>query len=293
MARCFWRPAAFLAYFILTILGAIFLFPICVTLTNSLMSPFEIISRYTGDITPANGFGLNGAVHYVEMGLIPAFITLRQYLQLLFGSPLYLGLFWNSVLIAVPVTAGQLLFSVPAAYAFELSKFKYKEAVFFIYIVVMLTPLQAALVPNFLTVEFLRINGTPLAIILPGMLNPFGVFLVRQSLKGLPGEYVEAAKVDGAGHLRIIFSIIRPMITSAAAALAVLTFVEYWNVVDQAVVFIKDSAGEPLSVYLSRMGDDNLDMVFAASCFYMFPPLLIFLFGNDNMVEGIQLSGVK
>ena len=293
MARCSKALGIFLSYSILTIMAILFLIPVLVTLTNSLMSSFEIINRYTFDITPSNGFRAAGFIHYVEISLIPEFVTFKQYLKLLFDSPFYIGLFWNSVIITVPIVAGQLLISVPAAYAFELSKFKYKEAIFFIYIVVMMMPLQVVLVPNFLTAEFLRINGTSFSIILPGLLNPFGVFLIRQSLKGLPREYIEAARVDGAGNLTIIISIIRPMITSAAAALVVLTFVEYWNVVDQAVVFIKDIAAEPLSVYLSRLGNENIDMIFAASCFYMFPPLLIFLFGHDNMVEGIQLSGIK
>jgi len=257
------------------------------------MSSFEVTSRYTSAITAANGFNISGHIHYVEISLIPDFVTIGQYLKLLFGSPLYLGLFWNSVGITLPVIGGQMLISIPSAYAFEMSKFKYKEIVFFIYITVMLMPLQVVLVPNFLMAELLHINGTSLAVILPGIFNPFGVFIIRQALKGMPKEYIEAANVDGANHLQIIILIIRPMTASAIAALTVLTFIEYWNVVDQAVVFIKDSSAEPLSVYLSRLGNESFGMIFAASCFYMLPPVFVFLFGHNNMVEGIQLSGIK
>jgi multiple sugar transport system permease protein len=257
------------------------------------MSPFEIVSRYTNTITPENGFNQNGIMNFVDMTVIPTFVSIRQYIRLLFESPLYLSLFWNSVTITLPIVAGQLLVSVPGAYAFEMSKHKYKEAVFFVYIVVMLMPLQVTLVPNYIVADFFNIEASYLAIILPGIFNPFGVFLVRQFLKGMPKEYIEAAKMDGAGHLTIIVLIIAPMIKSAIAAVVILTFVEYWNLIDQAVVFIREANGEPLSVFLSRLSGSNPDIIFAASTFYMLPAVLIFLFGQESMVEGIQVSGIK
>jgi multiple sugar transport system permease protein len=257
------------------------------------MSPFEIINRYSGNLTASNSFNIKGVMHFVQMSLIPNFVTYRQYYKLLFENPVYLELFWNSVKLTLPIVAGQLLVSVPGAYAFEQSKFKYKEAVFFVYIVVMLMPLQVVLVPNYIIADFLHIKDSYLAIILPGIFSPFGVFLIRQYLKGMPKEYIEAAKVDGAGHLMIIALIIRPMIKSAIAALAILTFVEYWNLVDQAIVFINDVDAEPLSAYLSRFTEGGLDIIFSASCLYMLPTVLIFLYGQENIVEGIQLSGMK
>ena len=278
---------------VLLALSGLFLFPILITVSNSFMSPFEIVNRYSSLLTASNGFNAQGVMHFVEMSLVPGFVSFGQYIKLLFDSPLYLGLFWNSVKIALPIVLGQLLISVPGAYAFELSKFKYKEALFFVYIVVMLMPLQVVLVPNYIVADFLRIKDSYLAIILPGIFNPFGVFLIRQYLKGMPKEYIEAAKMDGASHLQIIAYIIRPMITSAVAALGILTFVEYWNLVDQAIVFIKDANAEPLSAYLSRFAAGGQEIVFAASCFYMLPTVLIFLYGQKNIVEGIQLSGIK
>ena len=280
-------------YLMLIILACVFLLPIVVTVVNSLMSPFEIVNRYSSTVSASNGFISKGLIHFVEMSLIPGFASFKQYIKLLFDQPLYLGLFWNSVKLTFPVVAGQILVSIPGAYAFELSRFKYKEAVFFVYIVVMLLPLQVVLVPNYIVADFFNIKQSYLAIILPGVFHPFGIFLTRQFLKGLPKEYIEAAKVDGAGHFRILTLIITPMIKTAVAALAILTFVEYWNLVDQAVIFVDKAVNEPFSVYLSRLSEANLDIVFAASCFYMLPAVLLFLYGQENMVEGIQLSGVK
>lgn len=282
-----------LIYLTLTIMAALFLFPIFVMVTNSFMSGFEIINRYTPFITPGNVFDAAFGYHYVSLSLIPDFVSFTQYAGLLFENPLYLGRFWNSVRIALPVVAGQVILSAPAAYAFEKSRFKYKEALYFVYIVVMLMPLQVALVPNYIVADFLGINGSPLAIILPGIASPFGVFLMRQYLKGLPHDYIEAAQIDGAGHLTIIFAVVTPLVKPAVAALAILCFIENWNLVEQPLIFLKDAAQEPLSVYLAYMADSRLDMIFAASCFYMLPTVLVFLYGQEYMVEGIQLSGIR
>jgi multiple sugar transport system permease protein len=244
-------------------------------------------------VTAENVFYQRGVMNFVRMTLIPSFVTLGQYFRLLFETPMYLGLFWNSVILTVPIVIGQLIISVPGAYAFEVSKFKYKEAVFFVYIVVMLMPLQVTLMPNFIVADFFNIRESYLAIILPGIFNPFGVFLIRQFIKGMPREYIEAMKIDGAGHLTIIMSLALPLIKSAIAAVVILTFVEYWNIVDQAIVFIRDASSEPLSLFLSRLSVANPDLIFAASVFYMLPAVLLFLFGQEHMVEGISLSGIR
>ena len=159
------RPVTIL---LIAVISGVFLFPVIITLTNSFMSPFEVTSRYTNVLTPENSFGQAGLINYADMSPIPNFVTLSQYFKLLFETPLYIGLFWNSVILTVPVVLGQLLISVPGAYAFEVSKFKYKEAVFFVYIVVMLMPLQVTLVPNYIVADFLNIQENYLAIILPG-----------------------------------------------------------------------------------------------------------------------------
>ncbi|MDR1664391.1 MAG: carbohydrate ABC transporter permease [Clostridiales bacterium] len=279
-----------LSYILLTVLAVLFLLPVCVILTNSLMSGFEISNRFGAFVTPENFYSSVGAAHFAQISLIPDSVTLTQYFDLLFGSAEYIGKFWNSVLLAAPIVAGQIVVSAPAAYAFEMSRFKFKEIIYFIYIVIMLVPLQVSLVPNYIMAQLLTINGTRLAIILPGMASPFGVFLIRQHMKNLPRDYVEAAQIDGAGHLRVLILIVTPLFKPAVAALFMLSFIENWNLVEQPVIFLRDIAMEPLSVYLSQI-DGSL--IFAASCFYMLPAVLIFLYGQEYMVEGIQLSGIK
>ena len=282
-------------YAVLILLAFLFAFPVLVVFTNSFMGEFEIFNRYTHLATPGNVYdvaGGQGGIHFVRVTLIPDFATFRQYFSLFFGHPTYLGRFWNSVALALPVVVGQVLFCAPAAYAFELSRNRHKEKIYFIYIVIMLMPLQVALVPNFIMADWLGILENRAAIILPAMVNPFGVFLIRQYLRTLTHEYIEAAEIDGAGHLRIIFSIVMPMFKPALAALVILTFIESWNLVEQPIIFLTQEQ-EPLSVYLATMAQNNLDMIFAASFFYLLPPVLMFLYWKEHMVEGISLSGIR
>jgi len=231
-------------------------------------------------------------IHYVRFTLIPDHVSFDQYLRLFFGNPAFFGRFWNSMALALPIVLGQVLISMPAAYAFEMSGFRHKEKLYFVYIVIMLLPLQVTLVPNFIISDWLGLLETRASVILPAVINPFGVFIMRQYLRGLPREYIEAAQIDGASHLRIIFSIVMPVFKPALAALVILTFVNSWNIVEQAIIFLT-ATQEPLSVYLAGMAERSLNLIFAASFFYLLPPLLMFLYWKEHMVEGISLSGIR
>lgn len=280
----------------LLILAAAFvaLFPVVFIFANSFMSGEEIVSRYSAEILDSNaGDFTSHNIHFVRFGLLPEQPTLEQYQKLLFQSPGYLRMFWNSVLLAAPVLLGQCVLAPLAAYGLENIRWKYKEAVFFLYIIIMLMPTQILLVPNFIVAGWLGIRDSYLAIILPALFHPLGVFLVRQQLKNFPKECLEAAQLDGAGAFRAYRHIVRPNLVSVVAALAVLLFADNWNIVDQAVVFLKNTYDNPLSVYLGNVVTGDPGMFFAVSVFYLVPALLVFLLGQDYLTEGIALSGIK
>ena len=279
-------------YAVLIILAVLFVVPVLIVLTNSFMSEHEMINRYTHTVGPGNVHHAVDGINYVRFTFIPDFATVEQYFRLFFDNSEYLGKFWNSVSLALPVVLGQLLISAPAAYAFEMSRYRHKEKFYFVYMVIMLLPLQVTLVPNFIVADWLGLLENRAAVILPAALNPFGVFLMRQYLRGLSHEYIEAALIDGASHLRIIYSVVMPMFKPALAALIILTFINNWNIVEQAIIFL-NAGQEPLSVYLASMASRNLDMIFAASFFYLLPPLLMFLYWKEHMIEGIALTGLK
>jgi ABC-type sugar transport system, permease component len=276
----------------LTILGVLFLLPLAVTFSNSWMPEAEILQNYTAR---PDTFDLTDGIseRFIRFGLIPAQATFRQYREILLKQPSFMVLLLNSVKLTLPVTAGSLIISVLTAYGFTVWNWKYKEALFQIYIIVMLMPLQAVLVPNYIIADLLQIRDSYLAVILPGIFSPFGVFLMRQGMRAIPPAYFEAARMDGADSFYILANIVIPQLKSPAAALCMLVFIEYWNLVEQAVVFISDYTKEPLSVYLSRIAGGKMGLVFAASCVYMFLPLWFLLMGQKSLEKGIELSGVK
>jgi multiple sugar transport system permease protein len=254
------------------------------------MSAKEAASRYTTQVTAYNLLSSDDGKHYLEATFLPDVITGDAYVRTLVGDPGYHRMFWNSVLITIPILLGQLVVSPLAAYGFETSRWRRKETLYFLYIIVMLMPMQLLMVPHYIAAETLGYNDTWWAIILPGIFAPFGTFLIRQQMKGMDKSLLEAARVEGASELTVFRSVVVPLIKPTMAALTALTFAECWNIVDQAVVFIRDAFNEPLSVYLSRIITDSSGLVFASACVYMFPAVLIFIMTHENLADGILLS---
>lgn len=272
-------------YTLFLVIVILYMMPLVITLTNSFMSSKAVEANYSTANLKED--------QYIEMELVPDKVTLSQYAALLFDSPVYLHMFWNSVKLVLPIVLGQILVSAPAAYAFTILKFRGKEVLFFLYILVMLLPLQVTLVPNYLVADWLNITDSYLAIVLPGIFNPLGVFLLRQFMKSMPDAYIEAAKVDGAGYGRIFIWVILPMVKHGIAAVAMLTLLDYWNLVDQAVIFIQNSEAQPLSIFLARINSGELGMSFSGSCFYALPVLLVLWYGQDYLKNGIAITGLK
>lgn len=271
------KRAGYFANSFTTIIGLLFLMPIIFTISNSFMGDLEILSRYTKEITQYNAMDLTaGNMHFVNLGFFSNSPTISGYIDV-FDNPQYLKAYLNSIRIVVPILIVQCIISPLAAYGFEYSKWKYKEVLFFMYILIMLMPLQVLLVPNYLIADWLGLVDTHLSIILPATFNPIGVFIIRLQLKGFPRECIEAAQNSGASHFQVFRYIILPNIKSAMAILIVLIFAEYWNVIEQGLVLLKNSNLNPLSIHLSQIADVNLGVFFAISSLYLIPVFLIFL----------------
>lgn len=280
-----------LRLFFLTVAAMIVVFPVVFMLTNSFMSAEEAKARYVEYVIPENADRTINGKHYVEPTLVPSEPKIAAYQLTIHEDKMFLRMFWNSVLITLPILIGQLLVSPLAAYAFEMIQWKYKEVLYFIYIIVMLMPIQLLMVPHYITAEYLGYNNTWWAIILPAMFAPFGTFLLRQQLAGLDRSLIEAARVEGASEWRIFKKVILPFMTPSISALAALTFVECWNIVDQAVVFIQNVFDEPLSVYLSRMIMGSPGLIFAAAVLFMIPAFAVFILSQEYLASGIAMSG--
>ncbi|WYT55470.1 carbohydrate ABC transporter permease [Paenibacillus sp. FSL K6-1217] len=276
---------------IMGVVALLMLFPIGVTLINSFMSSREIGINY-GPVGQMNTVIEGRSDPFANLKWLPDQVSLEQYGKVLLESPMYLSMFWNSVFLVVPIIAGQTLIAALAAYAFSKLRFRGRELLFLVYVLTMLMPFQVTLVPNYIMADRLGLLNSPGAIILPGIFAAFGVFMLRQFMLDIPYAYIEAAKMDGAGHLRIFYTLIVPMVQPGLAALTILLFVDYWNMVEQPLIFLDDPLRQPLSVYLSNVSSEK-GLAFAASVIYMAPMVLIFLYAETYFIEGIQLSGIK
>ncbi|MEK3900183.1 carbohydrate ABC transporter permease [Paenibacillus sp. FSL R7-0179] len=276
---------------IMGVIALLMLFPIGVTLINSFMSSREIEINYS-PVGQMNTVIEGRSDPFANLKWLPDQVSLEQYGKVLLESPVYLSMFWNSVFLVVPIIAGQTLIAALAAYAFSKLRFRGRELLFLVYVLTMLMPFQVTLVPNYIMAERLGLLNSPGAIILPGIFAAFGVFMLRQFMLDIPYAYIEAAKMDGAGHLRIFATLIVPMVQPGLAALTILLFVDYWNMVEQPLIFLDDPLRQPLSVYLSNVSSEK-GLAFAASVIYMAPMVLLFLYAETYFIEGIQLSGIK
>jgi multiple sugar transport system permease protein len=276
------------------VLAVAFVFPIILTVTNSFMSEGEIARNY--EVTTEEGARdgvLGSGNEFVKLKLIPDEVVISQYFTVLVRRVKFLSMFWNSVILVLPIILGQLLVASMAAYAFGMISFKWRDQLFLAYIVTMLMPFQVTLVPNYIIIDKLGLMGSYLSIILPGIFGTFGVFLLRQFMVYIPNEYSEAVIVDGGTHFDVFLKVILPMSKTGIAALAILVFIDNWNMVEQPIVFLQDMNKQPLSIYLAVINSGERGISFAASTLYMLPMLLVFLYGENYFIEGIQLSGIK
>lgn len=227
----------------------------------------------------------------VNLKFIPDMVSFSQYVTVLFKSPEYLLKFWNSVILVVPIVFFQLTVALFASYGFARAKGKLKEIVFFSYIILMLMPYQVTLVPNYLVSNWLKLIDTRWAIWLPGIASPFAVYLLTKFMRRIPSSYVEAAMMDGAGEWQVFSKIFVPLCKSCLFSVAILVFIDYWNMVEQPLILLSDTEMHPLSVFLSQINSGETGLAFAVATIYMIPGLLVFLYGEEYLVEGIMYQG--
>ena len=278
----------------LTVLAAVFAFlflmPTVLTITNSFMTQSEITANY-GQVFQNATDGKSYIKDKISLKFIPDKVSFTQYFTVLLKSPDFLYKFWNSVILVAPIVLAQLMVASIAAYGFTRWRGKIRDTIFFAYVILMLMPYQVTLVPNYLVSDFLGLLNTRWAIILPGAFAPFSVFLLTKSMRRIPASLIESAKLDGAGEWHIFWNICLPQCRSALYSIAILVFIDYWNMVEQPLILLPDASQQPLSVYLSQINAGEIGIAFAAAVIYMVPGLLMFLHGEAYLVEGITYAG--
>lgn len=223
-------------------------------------------------------------------GLLPETWSTQGWQEVFWNRPHYLAKFWNSMGLAAVIVLGQVLISSFAGYGFSKFRFHGKEILFFLVILLMMMPYQVTLVSNYLMLSHLGLVGSQWALILPAVFSPFGVFLLRQVFDTCPNEILEAARLDGAGSLRILFHILIPRCRAGVISLGILSFIDAWNMVEQPIVYLKSKYDYPLSVFLTRMDEQNIGVLCTCGVLAALPVVLVFLYYDQELTEGVTLT---
>ena len=206
--------------------------------------------------------------------------------------------FLNSALIAGITTAGILVTSLMAGFAFAKYEFRGRNWLFAAMIGTMFLPPIVTLIPLYRLIGSIGLNGSLAGVILPNLANAFGIFLMRQFIAGVPNELIEAARLDGASEIRIVFRIIAPAVTPALAALALFAFVYHWNSYLWPLTVLQGQEDAyPIVLSLSRLlsynrSAVNTNLVMAGATLAVLPPLVLFVFLQRFFVKTIVSSGM-
>ena len=269
----------------LTALGFVICYPVIYLISGSFMGNGELGEGLSPILKNGGGF--------VAWHVIPLFPTLKNFVELLLDSPEFFVMFWNSVKITAGVLAGQLILGAPAAWGFAKYRFPGRKLLFGLYVLLMILPFQVMMLSQYLVLDELHLLNTHLGIILPAVFSTFPVFIMVRFFDGVPDQILESAKIDGAGAFQIFWSIGLPLGAGGIISALVLRFLEYWNLVEQPLTFLKDPALWPLSLYLPNIDLNDAGIAFTSSVVTLIPAVLVFFCGQEYLEQGIVASAVK
>jgi multiple sugar transport system permease protein len=269
------RLAVWLVNGLLAALAASTLFPLLWMLSASLMAP--------------------GASTSLPTPILPPSLTLENY-RTLFGSIGMGRYLLNSLLIATVATAISVSFNLMAGYAFAKLKFRGRDLLFRLLLGALVIPGQVAMLPLFLMLKPLGLIDSYGGAIVPAMASVFGIFLVRQFARGIPDELLEAARIDGAGELRIFTTVVVPLLKPIVATLAVFSFLATWNDFMWPLIVLTDDSLHTLPVALAGLSREHVqdnELMMAGSVITVLPVLLLFLALQRQYLEGLLAGSVK
>ena len=268
------RPGVLLAYGALTVLAVATLLPLVWMVAASLMPAGEATA---------------------SPHLLPHAVTFEHY-RTLFTRLRLARAFANSALLASAVTAISLLVNSLAGYAFAKLVFAGRDRLFRVLLGGLVIPAQVAMLPLFLLLRELRLIDTYWGVIVPGMASIFGIFLVRQYALALPQSLLDAARIDGAGELRIFWSIVVPFCTPVLVTLAIFTFMGTWNDFLWPLIVLTGEDRQTLPVALANLAGEHVqdvELMMAGAVLTVLPVVVMFLALQRYYIEGIVSGSVK
>jgi multiple sugar transport system permease protein len=202
----------------------------------------------------------------------------------------------NSLVVSIVIAAWHIVFDTLAGYAFAKRRFPGRSVLFWLILSTLMIPPQVTLIPVYLIAQRFEFLDTLWALILPGTAAVFGIFLMRQYIQTLPGELEEAARIDGASEIGVFWRIILPLCKPAVAALAIFTFVRYWNDFLWPVVSLSKQQNYTLTVGIANMqGEFMTDwgIIFSGAALSALPMIVFFLAFQRYFLDGVRMGAVK
>ena len=254
-----------------------------------MLAPFLVmvlISISTGNQISFND--INGTLQH---------LTLNNYVHVNNTIPI-IRYFFNSLIVSIFTTLGQIIISTLAGYAFARLDFKFRNTLFFIILITMFIPPQVNIIPLFFIMRELHLVDTYAALILPGIFGGFGVFLMRQHFLSFPKELEDASIIDGCNKLQIFIKIVCPLATPAIATLGIFTFITSWNSFIWPLIITNSEAMRTLPLGLAIFKGSYREVIvwgdlLACSVICTIPAILIFLIGKKYIINDMMKGGVK
>lgn len=269
----------------LLLFGIIICLPVIAVVLGSLKSSKELSDALSPIIGTTGGS--------IQWHLLPLYPTGMHFVKLLFYTPEFFTVFWNSIKLVGCILLGQMFVAIPAAFGFSRFSFRGKHALFLSYVILMLMPFSVLMLPSYLVLNGMHLMNTHWAIILPAVFSTFPVFIMYRGFAAIPKDLYEAAKIDGAGDWQTFIQIGLPLGSPGILSALVLGFLEYWNMVEQPLAFLEDLSLWPLSLYLPEIDLRRAGMALAASVITLIPAVFVFFMGQDYLESGITASGMK
>lgn len=264
-------------YFLAIIIAIIMGFPFFWMISTSFKSSPEAIA-FPPTIIPKNPVGV------------------INYIRVLSDVPFFL-FYGNSIIVAVAVTSACLLTSSLTGYIFAKFNFPGRNVLFTLILATMMIPFFVILIPIFIMVVSLGLVDTLWALIIPGLVSAFGIFLMRQYMASIPGELIDAARIDGCSEFGIYSRVILPLSKPALSALGIFIFTANWDSFLWPLIVIEDinkrTVPVGLALFTQQFGIPSYNLILAASVLAVLPVLIVFLLFQKNFIQGITLTGIK
>lgn len=216
-------------------------------------------------------------------------LSLKPWTDLLFDTPIFYRMFWNSVFYAFVIVILELCIAVPCAFGLVTAKMRGKKIIFMIYLILMMMPLQVTLLPNYIGLRDMGLINTRMGIILPMIFSAFGIVIMHQYMMNLDEAQIEAARLETSSVLKVLIYVVVPQMKTCIIATAVFIFAECFNMLEQPMLFLKDERLKNLTVFIMNASDYEGKVLFPASVIFLIPVLILYLYFNETLEKGIKL----